>query len=186
MAARQGSRASSWSTQTGYDPSKFYLASTDGKGHGTTIKAQLPPELLSVIAALVQSGRFPYKTTADFIRDSLCHRLAYIHEENELEKMDLVGAMMAMSKLQLAQYELTALKNMVERGRTAVESAIAAKDETMLRQVLGTLDVAMAELRDPYREQMEEARQRAQKELSAMLRARKGAKVTKLHAVGDE
>jgi hypothetical protein len=72
-AAAQGS---SQSRVTGYDPTKFYVSSTDNRGHRSRTALSLPPDILREIHNLIELRAFPaYRQTQDFIRDAVHHHL---------------------------------------------------------------------------------------------------------------
>lgn len=64
-----------------YSADKFYTASRNKKGFGSTIRLNVPPELLAAVSALVASRRVgDYRTSSDFYRDALVHRLKYLEQ----------------------------------------------------------------------------------------------------------
>lgn len=60
-----------------YDPTALLRFSTDKRGHGSAIYARLPQDVPSQIEAIVQSGKFGFKTSQEFIREAVFHRLFY-------------------------------------------------------------------------------------------------------------
>lgn len=64
-----------------YDRDRFYTASRNKKGFGTTVRVLLPPELLAQIGLMTQSNSFPeLRTQADFLRDAIVHNLHRLAE----------------------------------------------------------------------------------------------------------
>lgn len=62
-----------------YSADKFYTASRNKKGFGSTIRVTVSPEFLAAVGKLVASRQIPeYTTTGDFFRDCLVHRLKYL------------------------------------------------------------------------------------------------------------
>jgi hypothetical protein len=73
----------SWTpADSSYDPNKFYTEGSDKSGRGDPTSVRFPPQTASAIAALVQSGKIDaYRTTSEFVRDAVIHRLQYIGEK---------------------------------------------------------------------------------------------------------
>lgn len=63
-----------------YSPDQFYLSSRDKKGFSTTLRINLPPELMNELAMLAESKKLPYRTKADVVRDALYHRVEMLKE----------------------------------------------------------------------------------------------------------
>lgn len=73
-----------------YAPDKFYVESTDGRGHKDTIRLSLPPLLLNQAGIIVAQKVVPqYRTSADVIRDGLVHRLHWLENEFDAENNSL-------------------------------------------------------------------------------------------------
>lgn len=68
-------------TGSGYDETRFYMRSTDGKGHSENIQAKLSPAMVNELQALIHRGELPYRTVQDFIRDACVHRAKYLNDQ---------------------------------------------------------------------------------------------------------
>lgn len=78
MTTAQDKAASRWETTapTGYGKNMFYTRASDKKGHTAKLTCKFPVNVAGEIASAVQSGKIPdYKTSQDFIRDAVIHRL---------------------------------------------------------------------------------------------------------------
>lgn len=65
----------------GYSPERFYVRSTDGHGHDTTITVKISPALMGQLQHIIQSRQVPdYRTNADVVRDALIHRMRWLHD----------------------------------------------------------------------------------------------------------
>lgn len=65
-----------------YSVDKFYTASRNKKGFGSTVRVTVSPELVAAIGKLIASRKIPeYTTPGDFYRDCLVHRLKYIEQK---------------------------------------------------------------------------------------------------------
>lgn len=67
----------------GYDPSTFYIHSTDKRGHSKTVRFSMPPDHLHRIQNFIADRRYPYQTQQDFIRDAIVHRINSLAENDE-------------------------------------------------------------------------------------------------------
>lgn len=70
-----------------YDASRFYIHSTDKRGHSTQVRVSLPPDQMRRMSQLVQSGKYPYRTYQDFLRDAMIHRMASLGEQDDEAKV---------------------------------------------------------------------------------------------------
>ncbi len=62
-----------------YSQDKWYQG-TGSSGKGTAKTVRYPMAVLRMVQELIQSGKLPLKTDADFFRDAAVHRLHYIKE----------------------------------------------------------------------------------------------------------
>lgn len=83
-----------------YSPDKFYTASRNKKGFASTLRVNLPPEVLSIVSQLVQSKVIPEYTTGEaFFRDAIVHRLKYIEGMVKDDRVPLTKAAKLMMEL---------------------------------------------------------------------------------------
>jgi hypothetical protein len=65
----------------GYDPNKFYVQSSDARGHRSPLRVPIPPDLEREIRKILDTGAFPaYEILSDFVRDAVQH---HIHTRTE-------------------------------------------------------------------------------------------------------
>jgi len=86
-----GESTDDWSTVSpgGYARNRYYSRATDGHGHSEQMQFKHSPSVMGMIGAVVASGRTPYKTPQDLVRDAVIHRL---HDLREMGmKGELVG-----------------------------------------------------------------------------------------------
>lgn len=70
--------SSSWNLVDEYSPEVIHVRASDQDGHSWKGRIQLPKGWPGWIEAIIEDPRFPeYRTTADFIRDAVFHRLHY-------------------------------------------------------------------------------------------------------------
>jgi len=67
-------------TRSSYSPDRFYIRTSDSRGHSAMITFRVLPEALSALQQIQQSREFPYRTYQDIIRDAIIHRIAAIQE----------------------------------------------------------------------------------------------------------
>jgi hypothetical protein len=79
-----------WALATnGYDVDKFYIRSTDGKGHGEVLHVKVSPAIHSVVQEMIADRNLgPYRSVHDVIRDALVHRLRYIADQKGLDNLE--------------------------------------------------------------------------------------------------
>lgn len=101
---------------------RFVTNSTDSRGHSDTLRANVPQGWLAIIGQVVQAGKIPaYRTTADFVRDAIWHRLDYI-----AGKIVLEGEATERLWIEATHNDMTAWRERVERNDAMVEEARVA------------------------------------------------------------
>lgn len=138
-----------------YDPSHFYIKSTDGRGHGEKMSLTVPPEILGRIQAMIETRKFPYRTTHDFIRDAVLHRL---HQLNDVTLDPVLGEFLNQQRLAhvLEQQQLMVqqAKAIVEQSREHFQQCWNAGDMQMLVDGILAAWQTLDGLREPYRSEL--------------------------------
>lgn len=82
----------------GLDPAQFRVSGVDSKGHTTRVWASTQPMHKQTLDIIVQSKKFPYRTTGDLIRHAL---VRHIHWLEKIHKplSSVTGALDAMNAL---------------------------------------------------------------------------------------
>lgn len=103
-----------WKLDDGeYSVDRFYVQSTDGKGHGDEVRVRVPPYLASQLQAIFESRTFPkYRTVADIVRDAIYHRLRYLELRQHGEASDAL--------------KLIGFQERLRQNREAFETATAS------------------------------------------------------------
>lgn len=160
MTKRTNLRAvgSSFATQdSGYNEDDFYTRSTDGHGHQRHVRVNFPPSVVGQIAEIIQSGRIgAYKTSQDFIRDAVVHRLHYLNEEllNDPRLKRALTAEVRKSRMQAITAEQNELAGLVEACREAIMTAVRSEDWVAFQEAIDQAEQQGEEVREPYRSQI--------------------------------
>lgn len=141
-----------WKTEdSGYDEDQFYMRSTDGHGHFRHLRVNAPPQLAGQIHELVQADNLPYRTTQDFIRDAITHRMHYIQElmkSGQLERV--LTAEIRKAKMEHVNRERQDLAGLVDACREAITAASLDRDWVALTHALEQAEMHGEEVREPY------------------------------------
>lgn len=85
-------------TGSGYRREKYYIKATDGHGHAAKLQTKMHEAEVAQMAKWVGHPGTPYRTTGDFVRDAVAHRLHDMHEfhlNGKLDRESATGLMMA-------------------------------------------------------------------------------------------
>lgn len=85
-------------TGSGYNRLKYYLKATDGHGHAGKLQIKMHEAEIAQMVKWVNHPGTPYRTTGDFVRDAVAHRLHDMHEfhlNGKLDRESATGLMMA-------------------------------------------------------------------------------------------
>lgn len=148
----------SWETvKSGYDESQFYTSSTDDKGHGHVVSAQVPPDIAAQVGWLAESAQFPaYRNKSDVIRDAVVHLLVKRADESGDQEHQrraklLVQRQNAANLIQ----EMADNKELLAELRKAMFAAYQNGDAETLRAALFQAEDTGLLLKSPYKEELE-------------------------------
>jgi Arc/MetJ-type ribon-helix-helix transcriptional regulator len=147
-------KANDWSTETSdYSRDTFYTGSTDGNGGSVSMTISVPPAMVSQLAALVQSGRFPsLRTKEAAIRDALHHRLhdyGEMLDDPEFERRTALWR--RIDEAGRRKSELDAIEAHVGDVRELLERARGKGDRVMEAEIVQDAEAAAADLHEPWR-----------------------------------
>lgn len=142
----------SWATDAaanGYSREKFYTVSTNKKGFTSSIRVNVPPDVLSSIGALVASKDIPdYRTLQDFLRDALVHRL---HDVNDMIAGDFLHnatkMFLRMAEAERAAEHRAAINRLIEMRRMLVKEE---KSPRRMREALTQLQEDIEMMDDSF------------------------------------
>lgn len=72
----------------GYDRNKYYIKSTDGHGHSAKLQTKIHEAEVAQMVKWVSHPGTTYRSTGDFVRDAIAHRLHDMHEFHLNGKLD--------------------------------------------------------------------------------------------------
>jgi len=67
-----------WTPEDGYSPDQFVTPACDDKGHTAQKRVAFRPDVFPVLAQIVASGNFDYRSPEDIVRDAVYHRIWYL------------------------------------------------------------------------------------------------------------
>lgn len=146
-----------WGTEnSGYSRDEFYTASRSSDGMSMQKSVTIPAHIGSQIAALVQSGRLPYKTQEDFWRDAAHHRLHDLDEMGALgpEASRRIALWRRQEELERRAAEVEATERLIAETQAMVNRARGIPDWVLLEQVVRDAREAAAGMHEPWSSKM--------------------------------
>lgn len=138
-----------------YAEDRFFMRSTDGHGHSSHARVNIPPQLMARLEDVVMSRRFPYRSLQDIVRDAINHRL---HQLSLLAPDVVPEAALATerrkSQTELRLMEINGMVEEVKLGKQALGAAVANEDWFALSDLLVHLETVAEGMREPYRTQL--------------------------------
>lgn len=158
-----------WEQDDGYAPDKFYTRSTDAKGHTRQLRMSIPPEVMAQVAELIQSRRVPdYKTIEAFARDAIVHRLHWLGENLDDEKLKAaVQEQAAWAAAHTLEMNLEANVEHVASLRDRIRKAVQHSDWFALHSWIQSEHQMMHTYREPYLTQIQETIKYGQSQIPA-------------------
>lgn len=149
----------SWDTvQSGYDPDSFYCSSTDDKGHGHVVSAQVPPDIAAQVGWLAESSAFPaYRNKSDVIRDAVVHLLVKRADESgDTEHQRRAKLLVQRQNASNLIREMADNKELVAELRKAMFNAYTNGDTERLRAALFQAEDTKLLIGQPYDQELAE------------------------------
>lgn len=161
-------RTPDWLRDSGgsYDPQKFYIRSTDSRGHQYQIKTINVPQGYSEPLASIREYFPEYRTNADIVRDALVHMMmlrlhqmedgvhtAFMKIELNTARMAYLKAYMEMAKGEVEAFEETLKMALENRDWAQMEKALDTLEETLNEDEMMQEE---AKGMNPYRERLKE------------------------------
>ncbi len=146
-----------WQPRSHYSADEFYIRS-DKKGQSQSMTVRLAPDVSRRVSIEVQSGRWPYQTTSDFMRDAILHRLQHLTTmvaDPELEHF--VRVQMNLARTEMRQAEVEANSKLVTDMKALAAQCIQANDYEALGAVMQDASDTIDAMRHPYAGQLKRA-----------------------------
>lgn len=150
-------RESEWDVEPDnrYSPEQFYTRASDAQGHKEHVRVNIPPYIAAQVTALVQSGKFPYQTMADVLRDALYHRLHHLSTKRDTAGLSAVVGRYRR-ECRTADYleEMRSVDDLREAVLKIVDQALDKRDYAGCRYELDSLMEDVGEYREPFKSDM--------------------------------
>lgn len=120
---------SEWQTlstsKSEYSRSEFYCKSRDKGGEHWPLRVHFPEQVINAISVIVAGKEIPdYRTSSDFVRDAVVHRLHDVNEALQSKEIDYaVTSVVMLNKVERLAAEQEAEKRMVEHWKAVFENA---------------------------------------------------------------
>jgi hypothetical protein len=145
-----------------YDPEKFYIKSTDEKGHQVSVKNINVPQNLGAALGLVLEYFPEYRTYADIARDGLMHVLVMrIGQKTEGKLTPMMKTELSMRRAYYLNARMEHELEHVEMYRGMFEKAMENRDYAVMDEGITSLeehlnDTEVDETNSPYIRQLNE------------------------------
>lgn len=63
------------------DPEEFHVPASDSKGHQTRIQFRAPKQIRAMVAEVIQSKQFPYRSDSDLLRHAVVRHLKWLTDQ---------------------------------------------------------------------------------------------------------
>jgi hypothetical protein len=144
-----------WDTAQGNEPyreDRIYTRSVDQRGFGTSVRAKVPPDIAAEMSKIVAKEWVPeYRTTADFVRDAIVHRLHYWSERiTDKQLQRVVSSERRAAMLEHATREVQNMQAMVLAFEDSFRVALQAGDNEILEDLMTHITESILVAREPY------------------------------------
>ena len=136
-----------------YNPFHIFTSSSDRRGHSEKIQCRISPDMIRDVQVIIESGKFGFVTTSDFLRDSL-HRgiKLFITELNDEDGLRRVRNREVSSLLEQEKYELNKIKSNIELFKELI--AEAKGDKSMIDKIVKNIRAQLGLIKDGYQKKM--------------------------------
>lgn len=150
--------------EDGYSPDQLMTPACDDKGHTTQKRIAFKPDMFPVLAQIVASGQFDYRSPEDIVRDAVYHRIWYLAEQLGVsyqkgklhgEIRHVVTAAGHIAELERLGCQRTERSKYVETLENQIDECRRSRDQNGLRVLLVHAEARLEEdwLHEPYRSQ---------------------------------
>lgn len=143
-----GKLGDEWALGGDYSLDEVFMRGSDKQGHSERPRVSLPPHLWAEACTIVATGRTPYNTAVDMIRDGLYHRMHYWRDklpELDWRQFDTQEALAAADR---RMAKMIALDALVDANREILESAMTHGAYGMLNEGIEEVETLAAAVAD--------------------------------------
>lgn len=149
-----------WSPDDGtnYSPDDFYVRSVNKHDHAETIRLRMPNDVLGQVSQIVQGKVFGehYRTTSDFLRDAVVHRLWYLQQMIDNDELGrFLHLEMSVARAERAKREVELALSTVDIWDRTLEAIAREGDCELLEIQLDAVRVVVDGWRDPWRARLQ-------------------------------
>jgi hypothetical protein len=140
-----------------YDPNEIYTGpATDKEGHSSNMRCAIPTPWAGAVSEVVNSPEWPeIKSSQDFIRDAIYHRLHWTSEQKNRGNLRYVSNLQALSEASaiLARHRefQSAYELFDEESEESLRQALLTNDADILMSLIEDLSTSVPRFPEPYR-----------------------------------
>lgn len=165
-----------FSPEDGYSPDQLMTPACDDKGHTAQKRIAFKPDVFPVLAQIVASGQFDYRSPEDIVRDAVYHRIWFLagqlgvtYRKGKLQgdlRHVVTGASVIAEIERIGAQRAERLKY-VETLEKEIDECRRSRDGAGVRALIAHARTRLDEdwLRDPYRSQVETIIDKAAREV---------------------
>lgn len=131
-----------------YNPDEFIVPAQDDKGHSARESVRVSNELQRDIEVIIQSRKFPYKTSGDLLRHAVVRHLEWIHRIEAGFPKHLLSAHLAQMDMLREEEMRLAGHNVFKKLHEQVEAYLASGEPGEARRVAATVRSRLAGVAD--------------------------------------
>lgn len=150
-----GKLTGEWALGGEYDLDMVYARGSDKNGHSERPRVSFPPHMWAEVCSIIASGRTPYKTPVDMVRDGLYHRMHYWREklpDLNWKPFDLEEALAATER---RRARIVNLKAILEANGELLEAASQDQAWGILIENVDDVENLAAQISEqPYHNQL--------------------------------
>jgi len=104
-----------------YNPKDFIVPASDDKGHSTRLQCRCNQAYARRIAVIISSGKFPYQTSSDLIRDAINRHLNLLSELEPKIPVDMASLEMVNKIINADREQIEFAGSFEKLSRTVLE-----------------------------------------------------------------
>ena len=141
-----------------YNPDEFIVPAQDTKGHSVRETVRVSNELQRDIQIIIESRKFPYKTSGDLLRHAVTRHLEWLHRVEEGYPKHLLSAHQAQLDVMREEEMRLAAHLVFKKLHDQVEAYLASGEPGEARRIAATVRSRLAGVADSAWKRRFEAR----------------------------